>query len=55
MPSSGQDIFCKLHPETDSAGEGGDAGDGPPQDEGVDVVGALVRVDSLQVHHVPAE
>ncbi len=27
-------------------------GDGAPQDEGVDVVGALVRVHCLQVHHV---
>ena len=28
-------------------------GDAPAQDEGVDVVRALVRVDRLQVHHVP--
>ena len=34
-------------------GEGLESGDGPAQDEGVHVVGALVRVDGLQVHHVP--
>ena len=28
-------------------------GDAPAQDERVNVVRALVRVDSLQVHHVP--
>ena len=30
-----------------------ESGDAPAEDEGVDVVGALVRVDRLQVHHVP--
>ena len=30
-----------------------ESGDAPTEDEGVDVVGALVRVDRLQVHHVP--
>jgi hypothetical protein len=28
-------------------------GDGPAQNKGVDVMGALVRVHGLQVHHVP--
>ena len=32
--------------------EGGQAGDASAQDEGVDVVGALVGVHRLQVHHV---
>ena len=30
-----------------------ESGDSPAEDEGVDVVGALVGVDRLQVHHVP--
>ena len=30
-----------------------ESGDAPAEDEGVDVVGALVGVDRLQVHHVP--
>ena len=30
-----------------------ESGDAPAEDEGVDVVGALVRVDRLKVHHVP--
>lgn len=33
--------------------EGLDAGDGAAEDEGVDVVRALVGVDGLQVHDVP--
>ena len=35
--------------------EGGQAGDASAQDEGVDVVGALVRVHRLQVHHVSGQ
>ena len=30
-----------------------ESGDAPAEDKGVDVVGALVGVDRLQVHHVP--
>src|SRR5579862_9380781 len=32
------------------AAEGGDAGLGAPEDQGVDVVGALVGVDGFEVH-----
>ena len=41
--SMGADLVCK----------GGDAGDASAHYQGVDVVRALVRVDRLQVHHVP--
>src|SRR5208283_4758375 len=45
---------CEHIPDNSGqlAGEGGDAGLGAPQDQGVDVVGAFVSVDRLQVHHV---
>ena len=38
--------------DKDSVSEGREAGDSPANDEGVDVVGSLVGVDSLQVHDV---
>ena len=38
--------------DKDSISEGWDARDSPANDEGVDVVGSLVGVDSLQVHDV---